>query len=220
MPSLLLAAVLAATPKLAIPEFSGVNLAPNEATLYANALAGALSRGGLEVLTSRDLATLLGMERQKQLLGCSESSCFTELVGALGADAVVLGDIGRLGSGYVVQLKVLASQQAQVLALFSAQAADGAEVVKVLERGAVDVQNQLAAKWNRPELVRAVQAPVNRRWVSYVVGGVGLGAVLAGLLLNLPADQALNDLRRGVVPVGDAPRPRASRCWASAAPRW
>ena len=41
----------------------------------SEALAGELARRGFfEVVSQRDMTTLLGLERQKQLLGCSEEA--------------------------------------------------------------------------------------------------------------------------------------------------
>ncbi|MBL8921233.1 MAG: hypothetical protein JNJ54_20385 [Myxococcaceae bacterium] len=196
MSALVLALALVAAPKLALPGFSGV-LAPNEAQLYENVVANELSRGGLEVLTSRDVVTLIGLERQRQLMGCTGSTCLTGLIGALGADGVVLGDVGRLDGGYVVQFEVRASQHAQVLALFSGRAKDASELLTVLEGAAIDLQNQLALKWSRRDLKRAapVQGAPDRRWVSAVVGGVGLASLAAGIALNLQADATLKQLQ-------------------------
>lgn len=201
MNALMLMAVLAATPRLAIPEFTGVNLAPNEAGLYANSLAAEMIRNGLSVVTNRELVALIGVERQKQLTGCTESTCLTELIGALGADGLLLGDIGKLEAGYIVQLKVLSTQSGQVLALFSGKAKDSSAVLPLLEAAALDLQNQLADKWARPELRRAVPVvappppPPNLRWVSYVVGGAGIASLAAGVALNLQADAMLQQLR-------------------------
>ena len=44
------------------------------------------ARGLFQVISASEVQTLLGFERQKQLLGCSEEGeCLTELAGALGA---------------------------------------------------------------------------------------------------------------------------------------
>src|SRR5947207_17625 len=49
------------------------------------------ARGFFNVLSSKDVETLLGVERQKQMLGCADdaSSCLSELAGALGARFVL-----------------------------------------------------------------------------------------------------------------------------------
>jgi len=76
--------------------------------LLGDALAGELRRRpGVTVVTQADVAALLGVEKTRQMLGCSESGCMAEIGGALGADRVVHGSIGRVGSSLVVNLSIL-----------------------------------------------------------------------------------------------------------------
>jgi len=78
------------------------------ARLLGDALAGELRRRpGVTVVTQADVAALLGVEKTRQMLGCSESGCMAEIGGALGADRVVHGSIGRVGSSLVVNLSIL-----------------------------------------------------------------------------------------------------------------
>jgi TolB-like protein len=65
----------------------------------------------LEVLTSQDVASLLGIERQRQLLGCGEesASCLTEIGAALGAPWLVTSTLARAGSKLRVDIKLLSS---------------------------------------------------------------------------------------------------------------
>jgi hypothetical protein len=78
------------------------------AQLLGDALAGELrKRPGVSVLTQADVGALLGVERTRQMLGCTDSGCIAELGGALGADRVVHGSIGRVGESLVVNLSAL-----------------------------------------------------------------------------------------------------------------
>ena len=73
-------------------------------------------RGYFQVLSSEDVRTLISVERQKQLLGCSEDasqSCLAELAGALGAQLTLSGSIGRIGDSYQLTLQALDSARAQ-----------------------------------------------------------------------------------------------------------
>ena len=56
-------------------------------------------RGFFQVISQQDIATMLGLERQKQLMGCADdsTSCLAELSGALGARFVMSGTLTRLG---------------------------------------------------------------------------------------------------------------------------
>ena len=55
------------------------------------------------------LPILLGIERQKQLLGCSEvtSSCMSEVTGALDADRLLRGDLSRIDETIVINLSLV-----------------------------------------------------------------------------------------------------------------
>ncbi|MBL8924301.1 MAG: hypothetical protein JNJ54_35965 [Myxococcaceae bacterium] len=71
------------------------------------------ARGFFEVVTAEDLRTLLGLERQRQLMGCTESSCTTELAGALGARFVLSGSLTKLGATWQLTLTTLDTQRGQ-----------------------------------------------------------------------------------------------------------
>ena len=83
---------------------------PNITKTLNDFLAGALADQGLEVVTSQNMTALLGLEKQKQLLGCSDGSCLAELGGARGADYVVRGNMAVLDSETAVALTLLDSR--------------------------------------------------------------------------------------------------------------
>lgn len=51
------------------------------------------------VIAKSDIASMLSLEQQKQVLGCDTdaSSCLAEIGGALGVKRVVAGSLGRVG---------------------------------------------------------------------------------------------------------------------------
>ncbi len=68
-----------------------------------------LNNAGIyEVTGPGDISNLLGLERQKQLLGCGESSssCATELAGALNADRIISGDLSRIDDTFLLNLSL------------------------------------------------------------------------------------------------------------------
>ncbi|MDP1827637.1 MAG: hypothetical protein Q8L48_30475 [Archangium sp.] len=88
-------------PKLLVLELQAAGgIEPALAHSLSEALGATASQSGLfSVATSSDAMTLLGVERQKQLLGCSEdgSSCLAELAGAMGSRFVLSGTLAKLG---------------------------------------------------------------------------------------------------------------------------
>ena len=72
------------------------------------------------MLAEADVAALLGVEKKKQMLtGCSDSGCLAELGGALGADRVVHGSVGRVGSSLVITISTLDAPRARTVASVS-----------------------------------------------------------------------------------------------------
>jgi hypothetical protein len=86
--------------------------------VFDEALAGELRRRpGISVLSESDVAALLGVEKKRQMLsGCSDSGCLAELGGALGADRVVHGSVGRVGNSLVVTISSLDAPKSRTVA--------------------------------------------------------------------------------------------------------
>jgi len=80
--------------------------------LLLNAL---LSRHGIHAMGPADARSILTAEQQKNLLGCTDEGCMAELAGALGADFLVGGSVGRLDDLYVISLQLIDSRQAKVI---------------------------------------------------------------------------------------------------------
>lgn len=76
-------------------------------------------RPELEVLAQDEIRALLKNEQNQQLLGCSDDGCLAELAGALGADLVLSGKIGRLPEGYALSFVLIDAQRAKSVARVS-----------------------------------------------------------------------------------------------------
>lgn len=122
MTALLLALSLTAAadkPRLVVLELQpGAGVEASLTSPLTEALTAEVQRGGFfEVVSTRDLQSLLGLERQRQLLGCGDEakSCMAELTDALGARFVMTGTLARLGEAWQLTLSTLDSQKAQPL---------------------------------------------------------------------------------------------------------
>jgi TolB-like protein len=107
--TLLTAAPAAPRTKVAVIAFKGATVADAKtADLLTDTFVATLQHlRGFEVLSSKDIEMALGFERQRQLLGCTETHCLAELGGSLGADYLVSGSLGRLGSSVVLNVESL-----------------------------------------------------------------------------------------------------------------
>ncbi len=95
-------------PQIAVLDFKGNGVDAALLPTLSQILTVEISDlGQFKVITSRDLEAILGFEAQKDLLGCDEATCIAEIGGALGVERIVAGHIGRVGSTFVVSIKVL-----------------------------------------------------------------------------------------------------------------
>ena len=97
--------------------------------LDTEALAGELRRRpGISVLTDADLAALLGVEKRRQMVtGCSDAGCLAEIGGALGADRVIHGSVGKVGGSLLVNLTSLDARRSRGVASVSERLKAGDE---------------------------------------------------------------------------------------------
>ncbi len=169
--ALALAAVPVA-PKLAAAGFATVNVDSKKGDLFIEYFAQRLNRYGIRVTTKSEIGALLGLERQKQLLGCSDeaSSCLAELGGALGVDGVISGTAGQVGSGYVLTLKVVRARDGTAMGSYSGRVDSEDAVLDWLAR---------TAQTFATELGLAVE-PANLRGKAWIPAAAGLVAAGVG----------------------------------------
>ena len=187
-----LALSVAAAPfTVTLPGLNAVRLEHGESELYSEALSQKLIGRGFKVITNRDIGAMLGLERQKQLMQCGSDNCTAELTAALGADALLTGDVGLLGAEYVVNLKLLAAKDGAVLAIFNGKTMHPEGVLGVLDAGAQAITAQVARVLDRADLDATplagpvVEAKSSTPWrtIGLVGGGAGVAAVAAGAVL-------------------------------------
>lgn len=190
--ALLLLAVSAAPIKVAAARFNAVDVSEGRADFYTEHFADRLADEGVDVVTPREVQTLLGLERQKSLLGCDEmtSSCLAEIGSALGVDGVVLGDVAKVGTGYQLNVKVISAVNGRRLAAQSARVAGEGQLLEALSLAAVEIAKELSrelakplgAKNTRGSIVINEKPPATepsaakKLWWLPAVAGVAIGA--------------------------------------------
>ena len=158
-----------------------------------NHVAQRITRPGIKVVTSTDMANILGMERQRELLGCSESSgCTAELIGALGADGLLVGEIAKVGPVVQVNLKIVSGRSAETIASFARRVEDERKLLEALDEGADSLAGQLLATRVEQKGARVLGAgfwiPASLAVIGLAGAGVGLG-IAASEQTELLADR-------------------------------
>lgn len=162
----LVAAVSAATPvRVAVMPFQLTQVSDELAGYAEDRLATELAHHGFSVTTRSELQALLGLERQKQLLGCSvDTSCVAEISAALGVEFILVGRLTRLGKRFEVDLRLVRQKDASVAARDARGIDDEARLGDLLAESA----RGLGAQVNVSEPSKPFAW---RLWVPVVTGG-------------------------------------------------
>ncbi len=95
--------------KVAVSELeAGLRADPKLSHLITGLITAELRRRPALAVTSQDdIKALLGFERQKALLGCTDASCLAEIGGALGVDQMLTGSLSRAGESLVLLVRLV-----------------------------------------------------------------------------------------------------------------
>lgn len=170
--------------KVAVPGLKLHGLDEKLADFYSGHLAQQLSFQGVSTITSTEMAALLGLERQRQLLGCSDDSCRADIASALGVDGVLVGTVTKLEKSYLLDVRILASGTGTPLAAASSNSDDNDRLVGTFTVVASELARQLSQKLHRDIAAKPgmelVSAPSSVKRLSWVPLAVGVAAAVAG----------------------------------------
>lgn len=193
--------------RVASAGIEGVGVDAKLLSLLGDEVAHQLSSGGrVAVVTPGDITAVLGVERQRQLLGCSgESNCVVELAGALGVRYVLAGDVARIGNHFSVTLKMLDATTGFALFAKEARASNEEGLIPVVTQLAQllrgFIENLRPAPVVQPAPVVTAVTPtvasrVERRfnWLPVIPTLVGVGLAAGGTVFLFKANAQLGSL--------------------------
>ena len=174
MLSLVLLTLAAAPQRVVVAPFTLAGADATIAVVLEDALAQALRKRDFEVITRQEISTLLGAERQRQLLGCSgeSNSCLAELTNALGCELTVVTSLAKVEGGFRGVVRVMSTTSGQVKSQASLSAPTTAALIDSLDGVANELVGPL--KTSGPSFIR---------WVPGIVGVLAgaAGATFFGL---------------------------------------
>lgn len=188
-------------PRLLVQEFTVRGVDPATAESIADGVGPEVDRRGyFRSLTTKDVQTILGNERQKALLGCSPeaSTCLTELAGALGAPYVLSGTISQIGPSLQLSMQMLDVSKSVVVARSIRIARDAQTLLQLLP-------------WAVAEATATPAPPRPSKLPGFSFIGGGSAAAAVGLALGAQAliqeQQFRHDLETGERTSGLLERP-------------
>lgn len=129
-------------PRLAVLSIQPQGVPPVQAAAITDALVAALSSRGLfDIISSRDIETTLGAERQRQLFGVCEATpdaCGASLGDALSAPFVLSGQLSRIGSVFQLTLQTVDTAKGRAIARSNRLASSLEELQKVVPYAAAE----------------------------------------------------------------------------------
>lgn len=175
---------------------------PGTAAILTNIVVGDVARAGFDTVSKSDIASIIGFEKQKQMLGCAEdASCIAELGGALGVDYMLTGQVGQIGSQLHLSLQLVETRKSRVAARVS-RFSDPSEdaLVKVTREATAEVLAPALARLPaaaRPAPLPVAAAPAKAgpsRRPAWIAFGVGAALAAGGAVTGSLARSKYSDL--------------------------
>lgn len=126
----------------------GASITKDEAAVVTQEIATELSKVPLvRVQTVEDSRVTLGVEAQKQMLGCDDNSCLAEIAQAMGTETLLFGRLDRIGAQLTLQVTLLESSNAQPLVRSSGRADSLTRLLEQVPLLLVDAKKELNPFW-------------------------------------------------------------------------
>ncbi len=115
--------------RLAILDFTLAGSAhPDLGRVLSDGAAGGAQAGELQVVTQGEVAALLGLERMRQVIGCSDDqACLSDAAGALDAEQLLSGALTILERTSLVTVRLIDARKGRTMARASTTLLDATE---------------------------------------------------------------------------------------------
>jgi hypothetical protein len=162
-------------PKVAVLDFTLAGSAhPDLARVLGDAAArGAAEDRGVQVMSQGEIVALLGLDRTRQMLGCTDDQgCVIELGHALASDRLLSGALTILDRTALVTVRLIDTQKARTLSRTSATLVDATEA-ELVESARRLAQEALTGK--KVDTSGLVRVKVNVKGAEVTLDGKSLG---------------------------------------------
>ena len=153
--SLLLTAVVAsAAPQgdtVLVLDLKAAGIEEDQAEVLNDLVGQSVTRlGAVKVVTSRDVQRIADLQADKDILGCDDESCLSELAGDFGARYVLFGSVGRFAELYVIQLTLFDADAAEAVKRGRVETRDLSNVTRLIDQVVDDTLSSFVVKDEEP----------------------------------------------------------------------
>jgi TolB-like protein len=170
------------------PLSTGAEIESRAAALSEVAVTEAARSGVFEVIGRSDIQALLGVERQRQMLGCTDkSACIAELTDALGSDYLLTGSMSVSAESTRFDLRIISNASGKPVKHVGRDVAHGSEraLAHAVREAVRELLQAIAPAGVEMPEVPALQLGFGLRRVGYLVGGGGLLVGIAAAVLTV-----------------------------------
>jgi hypothetical protein len=170
---------LAMLPVAADPGLSKLTAVLDETALTALRSTARFAR----IVGGSDLAAVLTLDQQRVLSGCDTPDCMRDFSTSLGVPYLCAPSVGMIGGHYVVSVKMIATDNARVLARVSRMVAAEVSLPAALQTTA---KQAVAMMFGEPVVLQQIEDPmvVAKRRRATVLRRTGLLLGLTGIGLS------------------------------------
>ncbi|MBN2051183.1 MAG: hypothetical protein JW760_12095 [Spirochaetales bacterium] len=193
-------------PIITVLDFSVDGVSEAEMRSIINVLSSALFKGGVFTVIDVSQRENVLKEMEFSMSGCTNESCYLEVGKLLSAEGIVVGSLGKVGSRYVLSVKLLKTETAATVSTADGMYADLDKLLDGINEVALELgepyrETAVTVEEPAPAVAEAApekpEKPVREKhaeplsinipaWVS-VAGGLGcLGTGAYFLAISLP----------------------------------
>lgn len=185
--------VLATAPLVAVMPLETNDVSPGEAQLLGDAIGTKLQETGtFRVMERSQMEKILNEQGFQQSGACNGTECAVQMGQILGIDRMVVGSVGKLGTAWVLNLRMVSVSTGEVVA--SSSRNQKGEIADLLTELAPQAVSDLTAR-SSDDAKSAEGQESSSAWVWWTLGGlavVGGGAAAAVLLMGDDGGDAPN----------------------------
>lgn len=182
----------AQAPLVAVMPLETNEVSPGESQLLCDAIGTRLQKtGAFRVMERSQMEKVLAEQGFQQSGACNGTECAVQVGQVLGIDRMVVGSVGRMGTAWVLNLRMVSVSTGEVLASSSRnQKGEIADLITEMAPLAVSDLVDESAKTTKqadPAKEPKVEQGSSHAWLWWTLGGVavvGGGAAAAILLLS------------------------------------
>ncbi|UCD38773.1 MAG: DUF2380 domain-containing protein, partial [Fidelibacterota bacterium] len=128
-------------PSIAIIDFEGVGVSQEETRVLTIRVGTYLVQSGKYTVIEREKMERILEEQDFQLTGCTSNECAVQIGQLIGAEQMLAGAFGKIGSLYTIDMRIIDVEKGSILRTASYNVQDSID--KVLTEGLLEAARQI-----------------------------------------------------------------------------